>query len=72
MEEKLINIISEQTDVPREEVTLDSSLVELGIDSMSMVVLVSVIEASFNVKLNTAKIANVYTVGDLIPLLKHE
>lgn len=71
-EQKLIETISKQTEIPCDEISLDTPLGELGIDSLSFMALIASIQVAFDVKITSKDMAKIYYVKDIIPLIKNE
>ena len=65
--DKVISIVGEQLDVPREEITRDSSFVDdLKADSLDIVELVMALEDEFEVKSPDEDYDKIKTVGNAI------
>ena len=66
MLEKLIDIIREVCDI-EDEITPESLFVEeFGLSSLDMFRLISEVEESFDVSINTRKLQKIRTVADLV------
>jgi acyl carrier protein len=71
IEEKVMDIVSEQLSVPREEVTRESSFVDdLKADSLDVVELVMRFEDTFNVTIPDEDYEKIRTVGDAIAYIE--
>jgi acyl carrier protein len=67
IEEKVIGIVGEQLNVPKEEITLESSFVDhLKADSLDIVELVMALEDEFSVKIPDDDYDKIKTVGNAI------
>ena len=67
VEEKVISIVAEQLGVPKEEVTLESSIIEdLKADSLDVVELVMELEDEFDITIPDDDYEKLRTVGDAI------
>jgi acyl carrier protein len=67
VEEKVIGIVSEQLGVPKEEVTLESAIIEdLKADSLDVVELVMELEDEFDITIPDDDYDKLKTVGDAI------
>ncbi|MFM7165364.1 MAG: acyl carrier protein [Planctomycetaceae bacterium] len=65
--DKVISIVGDQLDVPREEITRDSSFVDdLKADSLDIVELVMALEDEFEVKIPDEDYDKIKTVGNAI------
>lgn len=61
---KVIAIVSEETDLPVEQVTLDSTFVDLGVDSLDFLCILTEVRKSVG-PVADAFISRIETVGDL-------
>jgi len=67
VEEKVISIVAEQLGVPKEEDTLESSIIEdLKADSLDVVELVMELEDEFDITIPDDDYEKLRTVGDAI------
>ena len=65
IEEKVIGIVSDQLDVPKEEISRDSSFVDdLKADSLDIVELVMALEDEFDVNIPDEDYDKIKTVGN--------
>jgi acyl carrier protein len=66
-EEKVINIISDQLDFPREKLNRSSRFIEdIGADSLDIVELVMELEEEFDTQIPDDQAEKIKTVGDAI------
>jgi acyl carrier protein len=71
IEEKVIGIVSDQLDVPKEEISRDSSFVDdLKADSLDIVELVMALEDEFDVKIPDEDYDKIKTVGNAITYIE--
>ncbi|MEY2724364.1 MAG: Acyl carrier protein [Planctomycetota bacterium] len=71
IEEKVIAIVGEHLDAPREEISESSSFVDdLKADSLDIVELVMALEDEFEVKIPDEDYDKIKTVGDAIGYIK--
>ena len=71
VQDKVIQIITEQLGVDKEGVTLDSSFVnDLNADSLDMVELVMFLEECFGIEIPDEEAGTIVTVGDAIQTIK--
>ena len=67
MLEKLRELLSEYVEVAREDITVESKLVEdLGLNSYELMTLVGDLEEEFDIEVNEREVAKVNTIGDII------
>lgn len=70
IEERVVQIISEQLGVRPEEVTPEADLVDdLGVDSLDSVELIMAIEEAFNIEISDEEAAKLRTVQDITDYL---
>lgn len=73
VEEKVINIVSEQLDTPKEDISGGSSFVDdLKADSLDIVELVMALEDEFDIKIPDEDYDKIKTVGDVINYIDKE
>lgn len=73
MPEKVIDIIADYMDVPKEDITQDTLFfADLHMDSMEILGMICKIEEEFGVKLPTEEMKNIYSVGDLQTFLEEK
>lgn len=71
MEEKIIELIADKLCKKKEQITLNSRLVEdLGADSLDVVELIMAFEDEFGVSLPDEDIANMKTISDIVEYIK--
>ena len=71
MLEKIVRLLGEYTDVPADQITMDSDyIVDLHVDSVDMVAMVMKIEDEFGVQIPDEKLNDLHTVGDVVRLLE--
>ncbi len=65
--EKIIDILCDQLDLDREQVTEDSEIIDdLGADSLDIVDLVMTLEEEFDTEITDEMIEGMKTVGDVV------
>ena len=70
MLEEIKELIIEQLDVEREEITLDSKFVEdLGADSLDLMELASTLEEKYEVSIDKEELKKITKVGDVLELI---
>lgn len=71
MEQKIISLIAEKLGKKKEQITLNTNLVEdLGADSLDVVELIMTFEDEFGVTLPDEDVAKMKTVGDVVNYIK--
>ena len=70
MIEEIRELILEQLDVEREEITLDARFVEdLGADSLDLMELASSLEEEYGVSIDKEELKKIVKVGDVVELI---
>ena len=73
VEEKVIGIVSDQLDTPKEDVSLTSSFVDdLKADSLDIVERVMALEDEFDIKIPDEDYDKIKTVGDVIKYIEEK
>jgi len=71
VEEKVISIICDQLDTPRDDISTGSALVDdLNADSLDVVELVMELEDNFDVKIPDEDYDKIRTVGDVVSYIE--
>ena len=71
MEEKIIELIADKLCKKKEQITLNSRLVEdLGADSLDVVELIMAFEDEFGVSLPEEDVANMKTISDIVEYIE--
>lgn len=71
MEEKIIELIADKLCKKKEQITLNSRLVEdLGADSLDVVELIMAFEDEFGVSLPDEDVANMKTISDIVEYIE--
>lgn len=71
MLEKIIRLLGEYTDVPADQINMNTDFVlDLHIDSVDMVAMVMTLEDEFGVQIPDDKLGGLHTVGDVVRLLE--
>ena len=69
--EKIVALLSEQLGVDAENITMDTSFEELGVDSVDVVDLTMAVEEAFNLEdLADENLSDMTTVGDFVRFLQ--
>merc|ERR1711994_515504 len=67
---KMVDVIAQQLDVPKEDVKPKATLIELGADSLDIVETVMALEEAFDVELPDEETEPLKCVGDVADLLQ--
>jgi acyl carrier protein len=71
MLEKVIEILSDFTEVEKEKITEKSKLIaDLGLNSLDVINIVVTFEEEFNIEIPNQSIKNFVTVGDIVEYLE--
>lgn len=71
VEEKVIGIVSDQLDTPKDDITRESSFVDdLKADSLDIVELVMALEDEFDIKIPDEDYDKIKSVGDVITYIE--
>jgi acyl carrier protein len=68
--EKVKAIIAEEFDVEEDTINTDTTLEELGADSLDVVELVMALEEEFDIDIPEDSAENLFTVGDVVSFIK--
>ena len=66
------DFIAKRTNAEAEEIRPDTQLVDLGLDSMSLLTMVLTFEKEFGVKISDRQLETLLTVGDLTKLVENQ
>lgn len=73
MLEKVRNILEEYVDVPKEQITMETNLLnDLGLSSLDVVNMIVTFEDEFEIEIPDRKLSEIMTVGDVVKLLQEE
>lgn len=67
--EKLREIISQNTDVNEENISLETTLDELGLDSIDLVDLIMSVEEAFSINVPDEEFENIKSVSDIVGII---
>lgn len=68
--DELRSLVQTRTEVPLNQITLDSDLQDLGLESRDMADVMGDIEGKYNVRVNAEDMDGISTVGELYRLLQ--
>ncbi len=70
LEEKIINLIAEQLNVPREECVPEASFIDdLGADSLDLVELIMEMEETFDIHIADNELEKIRSIKDVLEFL---
>lgn len=73
MLEKVRNILEEYIDVPKEQITMETNLLnDLGLSSLDVVNMIVAFEDEFGIEIPDRILSEIVTVGDVVNLLQEE
>lgn len=73
MLDRIRNVLEEYVEIPVEQITLETNLLnDLGFSSLDLVGVVVAFEEEFDIEIPDRKISKIVTVGDIVNLLKEE
>ncbi len=64
--EKVITILASVKHIPREKISVDSPLQDLGVDSLDAIVLLSELEGQFKIAISDAEARSIRSVRDVV------
>ncbi len=62
---RILNIISDYVDVPRESYNEDTNIFDLGVDSLRMLKIIMDVEAFYNVRFEDKEIVDIRCASDV-------
>lgn len=73
MLEKIRNILEEYVDIPKEQISMETNLLnDLGLSSLDVVNIIVAFEDEFGIEIPDRKLSEIVTVGDVVKLLQDE
>ena len=72
LEEDIINTIAGEGEIDRSEITLDSNLYDLGIDSLSSLEILIALEEKYDITITQNRLKNVNSVREIIRVVSSE
>ena len=72
LEQEIIDTIAEEGAIDRSEITLDSNLFDLGIDSLSSLEILVALEERYDIKIKQNRLGNVNSVRKIIRVVSSE
>jgi acyl carrier protein len=72
LEQEVIDTIAEEGDIDRSEIKLDTNLYDLGIDSLSALEILVVLEDKYDIVIAQDRLRNVKTARQIISVISDE
>ena len=72
LELEIINTIAEEGEIDKSEITLDSNLYDLGIDSLSSLEILVALENKYDITIAENRLKNVNSVREIIRAVSSE
>ncbi len=66
LEQEIINTIAEEGEIETSDITLDSSLYDLGIDSLSSLEILVALEDKYDITIEQERLKNVDSVREIV------
>jgi acyl carrier protein len=70
--EKLRSLLNEQFNISAESISTETSIEELGLDSLEIMDLIVLLEEKFGTSIDDNQFDNIACIGDLVQLLEQE
>ncbi len=72
LEQEIINTIAEEGEIDKSDITLDSSLYDLGIDSLSSLEILVALEDKYDITIEQERLKNVDSVREIVKVVSSE
>ena len=72
LEQEIISVISEEGEIDKAEITPDSNLYDLGIDSLSSLEILVALEEKYGITIKQNRLRNVNSVREIIRVVSSE
>ena len=72
LEQEIINTIAEEGEIDKGEITPDSNLYDLGIDSLSSLEILVALENKYDIRIAQNRLKNVNSVREIIKVVSNE
>lgn len=72
MFERVRTFFAEKTAIPAEQITMETELTSLGVDSMSLLMIIMDFETEFGVEISDRQLGALYTVKDVVELAEKQ
>jgi acyl carrier protein len=64
--ERVLSVIASSKRIPREQVSVEGSLADLGLDSLDQLNLLFALETEFNISISDEEAKSIRTVGEMV------
>ena len=68
--EKIKDILSEQLGISQDDLTMDSAIEDLGVDSLDLVEIIMALESEYDIDISDDDVEKIKTVGDIVNYIK--
>ncbi len=72
LEQEIIDTIAEEGAIDKSEIKLDSNLYDLGIDSLSSLEILVVLEDKYDIRISQNRLKNVNSVREIIRVVSRQ
>ncbi len=72
LEQEILDTIAEEGQVDKVEITLDSNLYDLGIDSLSSLEILVALETKYDIRIAQKRLKNVNSVREIVKVVSSE
>ena len=72
LEQEILDTIAEEGEIDKREITLDSDLYDLGIDSLSSLEILVALENKYDIRIAQNRLKNVNSVREIIRVVSSE
>ncbi len=72
LEQEILDTIAEEGEIDKSEITLDSNLYDLGIDSLSSLEILVALENKYDIRIAQNRLKNVNSVREIVRVVSSE
>ena len=72
LEQEILDTIAEEGEIDKREITLDSDLYDLGIDSLSSLEILVALENKYDIRIAQNRLKNVNSVREIVRVVSSE
>ena len=72
LEQEILDTIAEEGEIDKREITLDSNLYDLGIDSLSSLEILVALENKYDIRITQNRLKNVNSVREIVTVVSSE